>query len=223
MEWKDFFAAGGAFIGLVSALITALGTLAAYKLKKAEKPTIAGGTVKLLSLKEQRSLNSTARFLKILGYCSIVFVPLWAAFIIWQYDLGAVWIVGITIGAGFIVALYIFILTKIRGDLSKRRSRTKYDTTISVMAPYDIAFSKCNDAVLRLKARIVLLDFENGIIESERVTALHAQFILNVKITRLDSDRCSIYVESDATLPTVLFDFGMNARRVNRFVNELIQ
>jgi hypothetical protein len=162
-------------------------------------------------------------FLRIIGYSSIAFFPLWAAYVIWQYDLDTVWIVSFTIGAGFIVALYVFILIKIRGDLSKRRSRTKYDTTISVKAPYDIVFSKCNDAVLRLKARIVLLDFENGIIESERMTFWHVSFILNLKVTRLDSDRCSIYVESDVTLPTVLFDFGMNARRVTRFVNELIQ
>ena len=223
MEWKDVFTAVGALIGLISALVTALGAIAAYKLKKAEKPAVVGATVKILSLKEQRSLDWSVAVVKIVGYGWIVIGPLWAAVVIWRYDLGTTEIVTIIVGIIVLAALFLFLLSKLRGDLSKRRSRTKYETTISVQAPYDLVFSKCHNAALRLKARIILLDFENGIIESERKSDWLMPFILNVKISRLDSDRCSIYVESDATLPTVLVDFGMNARRVSRFVRELVQ
>ena len=223
MDWSNIFTVAGAIIGMITALITTVGAVAAYKLQKSQKPSVAGGAVKLLSLKEQRSLSGGVLLLRIVGCFTIIVAPLWAGFVIWSFDLETAWIVIIILGVTIIVALYVYILVKLRGDLSKRRSRTKHETTISVRAPYDIVFSKCNDAILRLKARIVLLDFEKGMIESERTQAWHVQFILNVQITRLDPDRCSIYIESDVTPPTILFDFGMNARRVSRFVNELTQ
>jgi hypothetical protein len=221
--WKDFFSAFGALIGMISALITALGAMAAYKLKKTEKATAAGTPVKLLSLKEQRSLNWTVLTIKTSAYGTMIFFPLWIGFVVWSYGLDASTI-AIMIGIYVVVvALFVFILRRIRSDGSQRRSPTKSETTIAVQAPYDVAFARCNDAILRLKARVVSLDFENGIIESERMSFWHVPFILNVKISRLDADRCSIYVESDAALHTIRFDFGMNSRRVTRFVRELIQ
>jgi hypothetical protein len=220
--WKDVFTAFGAFVGMISALVTALGTIAAYKLKKTERVPVTGTPVKILSLKDRRSFRYVS-ILKIGSYTGIATTLLWAAFVIWWYDLEAKWTITIIVACAVVVAIYLLILSKIRGDLSQRRSRTKYDTTVTVKAPYDAVFAKCNDAILRLKARIVLLDFENGTIESERTSSWHVPFILNVKISRLDLDRCTVYVETDATLPTVLYDFGMNSRRANRFLQELIQ
>ena len=148
---------------------------------------------------------------------------MWIGFLIWLDELGAT---AIAILIGFyviLVASYAFLLWKLRDDGTRRRSRTKSETTIAVQAPYDVAFAKCNDAVLRLKARIISLDYDNGIIESERQSVWRVPFILNVKISRLDAERCSIHVESDTTLHTTLLDFGMNSRRVTRFVRALVQ
>jgi hypothetical protein len=221
--WKDLFGTFGALIGMISALITALGTMAAYKLKKAEKTAAPGTPVRILSLKEQRSLNWTVLIIKIAGYGTIILFPIWIISLIWRFGLEVKMIAILIITYLAIAALYLFILSRVRGDLSQRRSRTKSETTVTVQAPYDVAFAKCNDAILRLKCRMITLDFENGIIDSERISIWYAPFILNVKISRIDPDRCSIYVETDSAIPTTLFDFGMNSRRLTRFVREMIQ
>jgi hypothetical protein len=222
LEWKDVFTTFGAFVGLISALITTLGVVAAYKLKRAEKVAITGTPVQILSFKEKRSFRFAA-IVKIAAYIVVTITPLLALFVIWSYDLEIAWIIVIIFSAAAIMAVYLFILSKVRGDLSQRRSRTKYETTVTVRASYDVVFAKCSDVILRLKSRIISLDFENGTIESERNSSWHVPFILNVKISRLDPDRCSVYIESDAIIPTALYDFGMNSRRVNRFLQELIQ
>ena len=71
--WKEFFNTSGALIGMISALITALSAIAAYRLKKIEKASAAGVPVKLLSLKEQRSLNWNLLILKIFAWGTIIF------------------------------------------------------------------------------------------------------------------------------------------------------
>jgi hypothetical protein len=220
-QWKDAFAAIAAFVGMISALVTALGAVAAYKLKRAEKPKIEGVPVTILSLKERRSLNWSALIVKIFGYATIILGIPFVSFVIWSVDFEMSFVVASVIGYLLITAIYLFLIWKLRGDTSQRRSRTRYDTTIVVKAPYEMVFAKCKEAVLRLKGRIISLDFEKGTIESERTSAWHVPFILNVKISSLDPQRCSIHVESDAILPTVLFDFGTNSRRVNRFMHEI--
>ena len=127
--WKDFFGAFGALVGVISALITAIGSMAAYKLKKAERSAVTGTPVKILSLKEQRSFNGTLLTIKIAGYGMIIFAPVFIVFFIWSFGFDATWVA--TLGAGYVVttALYVFILWKLRGDISQRRSRTRHDTT----------------------------------------------------------------------------------------------
>src|SRR5882724_5557153 len=95
-EWKDIFTAAGAFVGMISALITALGTIAAYKLKNAENPiVVSGATVKILSLKEQRSLNWNVLLLKIICYSWLIAGPLGAGLIIWRLAPETKWTVTI--------------------------------------------------------------------------------------------------------------------------------
>lgn len=220
--WKDAFGTIAAFIGLISACVTALGTIITYKLKKSEKTAAATGAVKILSLKERRSRDWNREIVKYGAYFGLIFIPL-MTILMWWFEVEGWFIALFALILAPIGAFNLYMHSKLRGDISKKSSRTKYDTTVTLQAPYDVVFAKCNEAVLRRKAKIILLDFENGIIESERVSLWHVPFKLNVKISRIDDDRCSVHVESDATLPTVLFDFGMNARRVNRFLRDLLQ
>jgi hypothetical protein len=126
---------------MISALVTALGTIAAYKLKKTERVLVTGTPVKILSLKDRRSFRYVS-ILKIGGYTGIATTLLWAALVIWWYDLEIKWIITIIVACVVVVAIYLFILSKIRGDLSGRRSRTKYDTTVTVKAPYDAVLAR---------------------------------------------------------------------------------
>jgi hypothetical protein len=120
------------------------------------------------------------------------------------------------------VAVSIFWLSKL-SKLSKLRgdSRTKFGSTVTVVAPYDVVFTRCEDIMRSLKATILLIDYDGGVIESERQSFWRAPFKLNVKMSRVGEDRCSVCVESDATVPIALFDFGKNGRRVRRFVRDL--
>lgn len=221
MEWKDLLTAVGALVGLISALVTAAGTIAAYKEKKAERAVAAGQPIRILSLKDRRAPNLIVLMVKVIGYATIGLTPPFLLFFLFALHPSAPEIVVVVAMAAVLNGLYIFLLRKVRGDLTARRSRTKRDATISVQGSYDAVFGRCQDAVLRLKATIVTLDFDSGVIESERMSNWHIQFILNVKVTKIDDTRCSIYVETDASVPTALFDFGVNARRLRRFMSQL--
>jgi hypothetical protein len=205
--WKDAFGTLGAFVGMISAVVTTIGVIAAYKLKKAESVSPAAEAVQLLSLQERRSLNWAAAVFKASAYGGVVFVPSFAIVMWWAgvpWSMSFLFLVPVFAAA----ALNVFLLTKLRGDLSNRSSRTKYGTTATVRASYETVFSKCRTAVIRLKAKFIVLDFENGVIESERQSFWRTPFKLNVKISRIDADRCSVYVESDAVVPTASLILG---------------
>lgn len=209
MEAKDL-------IPIVSAFYT-------YKAKLAEKasPIPQPTPVKILSLRDRPPTNLILPVAKGGFYIAIAASLFTVAqlLLFWSYiGLG----VRIFLLATLLVApLSIFILFKLSGDVSKRSSRTKYDTTVTVMAPYDAVFTRCKDIIQGLKATIVLVDYDGGMIESVRGSIWHVPFKLNVQVSRVGDDRCSVYVESDATMPTVFIDFGMNARRVRGFVRDL--
>jgi len=73
----------------------------------------------------------------------------------------------------------------------------------------------------RLKAVIVDLDYESGVINSQRQSFWRTPFKMSLRVSRINDDHCSVYVESDAVLSTILFDFGSNRRRVRHFIDDL--
>jgi hypothetical protein len=223
MEAKDLIPIVSAFIGVVAALFTALGAFYTYKAKLAEKasPVPQPTPVKILSIRDRPPTNVTVLVAKGGAYFGIAWGLFFGALVLllWSDVEWSLRIVGIA--TFLIIPLFIFVLFKLRGDLSKRSSRTKYDTTVTVMAPYDVVFSRCQDILQRRKATIFLVDYDGGLVESLRGSYWWMPLKFNIRVSRVGDDRCSVYVESDSRVPTAIIDFGTNRRQVRRFVRDL--
>jgi hypothetical protein len=119
------------------------------------------------------------------------------------------------------VACGCFVLYRMRGDVSKKSSRTRRQTTVRVQAAAEPTMTASIEALKRMGVDIVSQDYDTATIEGVLFSWVWGHSKMTVKVSSLDQLSSSVEVSSDARLSTVLIDFGMNERNIRRFVRQL--
>ena len=79
-------------------------------------------------------------------------------------------------------------------------------------------------ALQNMDTNIGSYDVEAGLIEAR--TAMNWRTfgdVMLVRVSAVDANQTTLIIESDSPLPSVLYDFGSNARNIKRFEQELFR
>ena len=101
-------------------------------------------------------------------------------------------------------------------------SRVRREARVTVDGDYEAVFDRCENAVRKLGARIVLLERDGGHIHAR--TGLSWRSFgerVNVSITREGDASCVVVLASDSVTPITLVDYGRNSNNLELLIDSL--
>ncbi len=127
---------------------------------------------------------------------------------------------GIAVANLLMVALLIALIAFLR---TEPPSRTRRSARITLQMSMSDAMQSCLAAVSNLGAEVAKYDATEGIIVAKTGMSVRSfGEIITVKANLLGIDECQVDIESDVLQVTVLFDWGANARNIQRIKDALI-
>lgn len=125
-------------------------------------------------------------------------------------------LIGITIGIG----ISFIVLRFARKEPPSRVRRTM---SVTLAENPDNVMSACLDALRVIGAKVAHVDNKEGTIEAKIPLSLWTWgTLIDISLKTDGPERTIVNVSSDGVLPSVLFDFGHNARVVRRIKNHLL-
>jgi hypothetical protein len=86
------------------------------------------------------------------------------------------------------------------------------------------ALRQCLDVLRNMRASIARLDEESGVIQARMPMSFWSLgHIININIASGKENRSEIRISSDSPMPSTVFDFGANARLVQRIISRLFE
>jgi hypothetical protein len=215
MDTKEIIGGVTAFVGLLSAWL-------AYRVKKREAKIRSERKASVLTI-DDPAVQATYRDVRRLRrqltglYLAYALVVALIAIVFFR-DIVMVLIV--LVPTAICVCLMLVMFRFLR---TEPPSRTMKTARVIMACELKDAMDSALSAVDAIGASVGKLDSEKGIIEARlRGSLIRGAALIRVHISEKNSGQSEIEVSSDATLPTVLFDFGANARNVRRLTSLVV-
>jgi hypothetical protein len=203
------------FISIITGLIGLATAWVAYQATVKRSITNAEQRARVLAINDPTvgiDYWKPTRVLWVQGVIGFIYV------LVLLFWLGDDPVIPISAAAGVGIGMSIFLFVR-----KKPPSRVMRSTSIVIAEEQSEAVKRCLEALQKIGARIARLDQESGLIQA-RVPLSFWSYgnIVNVSVVSDRSNRSEIHVSSDSILPSVVFDFGYNARILRRITSQLL-
>lgn len=210
-----------AIIGLLTAVLSYRLSRAEFKAKQAEKN---GDRVQIVSMSERRQPSLRRRlFLKWLSLGAACLALLYALALVFVLPkeplLGTLGL--LFFGLSVWASIHNFLV--LSRDPMNARSRVRHSTVLEVLGAKTELVAKCHVAMAKCGWRTVVLDADKGVVEAEvPMGLLSGASLVTVRITRADRGKSRLEISSEPTSVMVIYDWGINRRRVRKFIAALM-